>query len=63
LHEQIEYTSLPFYRFEGAEDKVVLTLDKLDSVASPLYFLIKLVSLKSIACPSIEKLKRKLPLV
>ena len=50
-------------RVEGAEDKVVLTLDKLDSVDSPLYFLMKNVSLKSITCPSKEKLKSKLSLI
>jgi hypothetical protein len=54
---------IPYDRVEGAEDKIVLTLDKLESIASALYFLIKLVSFKSITCPSIEKLKCKLPLI
>jgi hypothetical protein len=53
----------PFYRVEGSEDKVVPTLDKLDSVDSPSYFLMKNVRLKSITCPSKEKFKRKLPLI
>jgi hypothetical protein len=53
----------PFDRVEGAEDKVVLTLDKLDSVTCPFYFLMKNLSLKSITCSSKEKLKRKLPLI
>ena len=48
----------PFNRVESAEDKVVITLDKLDSVASPLYFLMKNFSFKRITCPSKEKLKR-----
>jgi len=54
---------IPFYRVEGAEYKVVLTLDELDSVESPLYFLIKYASLKSISCPSKEKFKGKFPLI
>ena len=41
----------------------MLTLDKLESIASALYFLIKILSLKSISCPSKEKLKRKFPLI
>jgi membrane-anchored glycerophosphoryl diester phosphodiesterase (GDPDase) len=54
---------IPYDRVESAEDKVVLTLDKLDSVSSALYFLMKYFSLKSITRPSKEKLKREFPLI